>query len=139
MAVLYPTLVHRVILKEGVEKFKAHARTVKRYGAAVVIMAFDEEGQAATTADKIRICKRCLNKVYCNAACEKYHHDLHVYECKLHHGYAQAYDPELQDHKKLILSHEALQKAHNTVNEKQDKLQADCEGLQSELLKITDL
>lgn len=51
-------IVNSISLKEGEEKFKANARTVLKYGAAVVVMAFDEEGQAATLADKKRICER---------------------------------------------------------------------------------
>eukprot|EP00884_Botryococcus_braunii_P010648 jgi/Botrbrau1/19585/Bobra.0035s0068.1 len=51
-------IVNSISLKEGEENFKKHARTVKRHGAAVVVMAFDEEGQAATCADKVRICQR---------------------------------------------------------------------------------
>jgi 5-methyltetrahydrofolate--homocysteine methyltransferase len=41
-------IVNSISLKEGEEKFLEHARTIKRYGAAVVVMAFDEKGQAAT-------------------------------------------------------------------------------------------
>ena len=51
-------IVNSISLKEGEERFLANARTVRRYGAAVVVMAFDENGQAATLADKIRICER---------------------------------------------------------------------------------
>ena len=51
-------IVNSISLKEGEEKFREHARTVLKYGAAVVVMAFDEQGQAATYADKIRICER---------------------------------------------------------------------------------
>jgi len=51
-------IVNSISLKVGEELFKQHARTVKRYGAAVVVMAFDEEGQAATEDEKVRICKR---------------------------------------------------------------------------------
>ncbi|MEM6821333.1 MAG: methionine synthase [Verrucomicrobiota bacterium] len=51
-------IVNSISLKEGEEKFKEQARTVKRYGAAVVVMAFDENGQAATYEDKTRICER---------------------------------------------------------------------------------
>jgi 5-methyltetrahydrofolate--homocysteine methyltransferase len=45
-------------LKGGEEEFISHGRTILAYGAAVVVMAFDEEGQASTVEDKIRICKR---------------------------------------------------------------------------------
>ncbi|HVV50888.1 MAG TPA: methionine synthase, partial [Polyangia bacterium] len=51
-------IVNSISLKEGEEKFREHARTVLTFGAAVVVMAFDEQGQAATLADKIRICTR---------------------------------------------------------------------------------
>ena len=51
-------IVNSISLKEGEDKFREHARTVLQYGAAVVVMAFDEQGQAATYADKIRICER---------------------------------------------------------------------------------
>ena len=51
-------IINSISLKEGVEVFKGHARLAMRYGAAVVVMAFDEKGQAATLADKIRICER---------------------------------------------------------------------------------
>ncbi len=51
-------IVNSISLKEGEEKFRQNARTVLTYGAAVVVMAFDEQGQAATLADKIRICER---------------------------------------------------------------------------------
>jgi 5-methyltetrahydrofolate--homocysteine methyltransferase len=51
-------IVNSISLKEGEEAFRARARTVLAFGAAVVVMAFDEQGQAATLADKIRICER---------------------------------------------------------------------------------
>jgi len=51
-------IVNSISLKEGEAAFLERARTVRRYGAAVVVMAFDEQGQAATYADKIRICER---------------------------------------------------------------------------------
>jgi 5-methyltetrahydrofolate--homocysteine methyltransferase len=51
-------IVNSISLKEGEEKFRQHASTVLKYGAAVVVMAFDENGQAATYEDKIRICER---------------------------------------------------------------------------------
>ncbi|NUQ31057.1 MAG: methionine synthase, partial [Acidobacteriaceae bacterium] len=51
-------IVNSISLKEGEEKFRKNAATVQRYGAAVVVMAFDEQGQAATYEDKIRICER---------------------------------------------------------------------------------
>mmetsp|Transcript_35332 Transcript_35332/g.140429 ORF Transcript_35332/g.140429 Transcript_35332/m.140429 type:complete len:972 (-) Transcript_35332:1486-4401(-) len=49
-------IVNSISLKEGEDAFIQNARIVKRYGAAVVVMAFDEQGQAATMQDKVRIC-----------------------------------------------------------------------------------
>ena len=51
-------IVNSISLKEGEENFKKQARHIMRYGAAVVVMAFDENGQAATYEEKIRICER---------------------------------------------------------------------------------
>jgi 5-methyltetrahydrofolate--homocysteine methyltransferase len=51
-------IVNSISLKEGEDKFRHNAATVRKYGAAVVVMAFDEQGQAATYEDKIRICER---------------------------------------------------------------------------------
>jgi len=51
-------IVNSISLKEGEEKFRQNAKVVQKYGAAVVVMAFDEKGQAATYAEKIRICER---------------------------------------------------------------------------------
>ncbi len=51
-------IVNSISLKEGEDRFRQHARVVLKYGAAAVIMAFDEKGQAATYEDKIRICER---------------------------------------------------------------------------------
>jgi 5-methyltetrahydrofolate--homocysteine methyltransferase len=51
-------IVNSISLKEGEEKFRQNAAKVLKYGAAVVVMAFDERGQAATYEDKIRICER---------------------------------------------------------------------------------
>ena len=51
-------IVNSISLKEGEAKFREHASTVLKYGAAAVVMAFDERGQAATYEDKIRICER---------------------------------------------------------------------------------
>ena len=49
-------IVNSISLKEGEDAFKHHARVVKRHGAACVVMAFDEEGQAATKFDKVPFC-----------------------------------------------------------------------------------
>ncbi len=51
-------IVNSISLKEGEDRFLENARKVRTYGAAVVVMAFDEKGQAATYEDKIRICER---------------------------------------------------------------------------------
>ncbi len=51
-------VVNSISLKEGEEKFIEHAKLVKRYGAAVVVMAFDEAGQADTTERRFDLCKR---------------------------------------------------------------------------------
>ena len=54
-------IVNSISLKEGEEVFKLHAKTILKYGAAVVVMAFDEKGQAADYKEKIRICKRAYH------------------------------------------------------------------------------
>ncbi|MEZ4410869.1 MAG: homocysteine S-methyltransferase family protein, partial [Polyangiales bacterium] len=54
-------IVNSISLKEGEETFKARARQVQKFGAAVVVMAFDEQGQAATYEDKVRICQRAYD------------------------------------------------------------------------------
>ncbi len=51
-------IVNSISMKAGVDEFRRHARHILKYGAAVVVMAFDEQGQAATYAEKIRICER---------------------------------------------------------------------------------
>jgi len=51
-------IVNSISLKEGEDKFRHNAATVLKYGAAMVVMAFDEQGQAATYEEKIRICER---------------------------------------------------------------------------------
>ncbi|MGE0632358.1 MAG: methionine synthase, partial [Pseudobdellovibrionaceae bacterium] len=51
-------IVNSISLKEGEVEFLAHAELAQKYGAAVVVMAFDEKGQAATKDDKVRICQR---------------------------------------------------------------------------------
>ena len=52
------SIVNSISLKEGEEKFLEHARDVKRYGAAVVVMCFDEQGQATTYERRIEIAER---------------------------------------------------------------------------------
>ncbi|MDH3291481.1 MAG: methionine synthase [Gemmatimonadota bacterium] len=51
-------VVNSISLKEGEDAFLAQARAVRRYGAAVIVMAFDEEGQADTVDRKVEICSR---------------------------------------------------------------------------------
>jgi len=52
-------IVNSISLKEGEESFRAQAKLIRRYGAATVVMAFDEQGQADTFERKTEICKRC--------------------------------------------------------------------------------
>lgn len=51
-------VVNSISLKEGEEQFRKHAQLVRRYGAAAVVMAFDEDGQADTIERKVEICER---------------------------------------------------------------------------------
>ncbi|KAA6340365.1 Methionine synthase, partial [termite gut metagenome] len=51
-------IVNSISLKEGEDRFLKHARTIQQYGAATVVMAFDEKGQADTYERKIEICSR---------------------------------------------------------------------------------
>ena len=52
------SIVNSISLKVGEEEFLRQAKLCMRYGAAVIIMAFDEQGQAATFDEKVRICQR---------------------------------------------------------------------------------
>jgi 5-methyltetrahydrofolate--homocysteine methyltransferase len=54
-------VVNSISMKEGEEAFLEQARRIKRYGAAVVVMAFDEQGQADTVERKVEICERAYN------------------------------------------------------------------------------
>src|SRR5690625_994477 len=54
-------VVNSISLKEGGEEFLDHARKVRRYGAAVIVMAFDEEGQADTLERRKVICRRAYD------------------------------------------------------------------------------
>jgi len=54
-------IVNSISLKEGEEKFLQQAREVRRFGAAVIVMAFDEKGQADTKARKVSICSRAYH------------------------------------------------------------------------------
>ena len=51
-------IINSISLKEGEKVFKEQAKLAMRYGAAIVVMAFDEKGQGATLDDKVRICER---------------------------------------------------------------------------------
>jgi len=61
-------IVNSISLKEGEEVFLSHAREIRRYGAAMVVMAFDEQGQATTYERKIEICNRAY-RLLTNEAC----------------------------------------------------------------------
>jgi 5-methyltetrahydrofolate--homocysteine methyltransferase len=64
-------IVKSISLKVGEELFKEQATSLKKHGAAVVVMAFDDEGQAATEEDKVRICKRSYDMIpyYSSSSC----------------------------------------------------------------------
>lgn len=55
------SVVNSISLKEGEEKFISQARQLRKYGAAVVVMAFDEQGQADTYERKIQVCERAFH------------------------------------------------------------------------------
>ena len=65
-------IVNSISLKEGEEDFLAKARHIRRYGAGMVVMAFDEEGQADTTARKVEICTRAYQLLTTQAAVDPY-------------------------------------------------------------------
>ncbi len=60
-AVQGKAIVNSISLKEGEAEFLERAKLVRRYGAAAVVMAFDEQGQAVETEEKVRICKRAYD------------------------------------------------------------------------------
>ena len=60
-AVQGKAIVNSISLKDGEAEFLRRAQLCRRYGAAMVVMAFDEKGQAATEEDKVRICKRAFD------------------------------------------------------------------------------
>ena len=66
-AVQGKAIVNSISLKEGEAEFLEKARLVRRYGAAAVVMAFDEQGQAVETDDKVRICKRAYDLLIAEA------------------------------------------------------------------------
>jgi 5-methyltetrahydrofolate--homocysteine methyltransferase len=63
-------VVNSISMKEGEEKFLEQAEQVRRYGAAVVVMAFDEQGQADTAERKVEICQRAYDLLTQNAGFE---------------------------------------------------------------------
>ena len=60
-AVQGKAIVNSISFKEGVDEFIERGKLVRRYGAAAVVMAFDEKGQAVEIDDKVRICKRAYD------------------------------------------------------------------------------
>ena len=62
-------IVNSISLKEGEKVFLEHARSIRRYGAAVVVMAFDEQGQADTYERKIAVCERAYRLLVDEAGC----------------------------------------------------------------------
>ena len=54
-------IVNSISLKEGEEEFLNHAKIIQKYGASVVVMAFDENGQATEIESKVNICKRAYD------------------------------------------------------------------------------
>ena len=62
------SIVNSISLKEGEANFINQARTIKKYGAAVIVMAFDENGQADTFERRIEICKRSYHILVDQAA-----------------------------------------------------------------------
>lgn len=83
-------IVNSISMKEGEEAFKHHAQVVKRHGAAVVVMAFDEQGQAATCEDKVSsttllLMHSSIDQIHCTYCLHsrmKYHNeqDLQQFE-----------------------------------------------------------
>src|SRR5437773_7257012 len=63
------SIVNSISLKEGEEAFKERARMVRRYGAAAVVMAFDEKGQADSAERKVEICTRAYRIRTPDAGC----------------------------------------------------------------------
>lgn len=65
-------VVNSISLKEGEEKFLAQARRLKQYGAAIIVMAFDEQGQADTYERRIAVCKRSYDLLTKNVGVAPY-------------------------------------------------------------------
>ncbi|MFP4635887.1 MAG: dihydropteroate synthase, partial [Nitriliruptoraceae bacterium] len=71
-------VVNSISLKEGEEAFKVHARKVRRYGAAVIVLAIDEQGQARTADWKVEVCERVARIAIDEYGLEA--HDL-IFDC----------------------------------------------------------
>ena len=90
-------VVNSISMKEGEEDFLAKARTARRYGAAMVVMAFDEEGQADTAERKVEICERAYHLLVERAgvAPEDIIFDPNIFAVATgieeHNGYAMAF------------------------------------------------
>ena len=69
-------IVNSISMKSGIEDFKRQAKLVRRYGAAVVVMAFDEQGQADTYERRITICKRAYDILVNGGDTSQIHDDL---------------------------------------------------------------
>ncbi|HLJ92952.1 MAG TPA: methionine synthase, partial [Gemmataceae bacterium] len=101
-------IVNSISLKEGEEKFLEQARLVRRYGAAVVVMAFDEEGQAVTVDRKVAICQRayCLLTEQVGFAATDIIFDTNILTVgtgiEEHNGYAVAFLDAVRRLKRLL-------------------------------------
>jgi 5-methyltetrahydrofolate--homocysteine methyltransferase len=89
-------IANSISLKEGEEAFLAHARAVRRLGAAAVVMAFDQEGQAVTVERKVEICERAYKLL----VAEGFHASDIIFDPNVlavatgieeHNGYAKAF------------------------------------------------
>ena len=95
-------VVNSISLKEGEEVFLDHAARIKSYGAAAVVMAFDEQGQADTTERKVEICARAYDLLTQRAgfAPEDIIFDVNVLAVATgiaeHNGYAKAFIDALE-------------------------------------------
>ncbi len=101
-------VVNSISLKEGEEAFLRQARLVRRYGAAVVVMAFDEKGQADTKERKVEICRRCYRLLTEEAGFppEDILFDPNVFAVATgieeHSGYAVAYIEAVREIRKIL-------------------------------------
>jgi 5-methyltetrahydrofolate--homocysteine methyltransferase len=69
-------IVNSISLKEGPDRFIDRAKTIRRYGAAVVIMAFDEQGQADNYERRIEICERSYRLLVDSAGFQSKRHHI---------------------------------------------------------------